>query len=141
MSNTVFSHPRIDAKVSRCEKMFMKVDAGKNRLDELITAQGLTYEQVAQRAGYSTVFVWQMAKGKRNIALKHLEPLAKALECTPEDILAAPLASGADILNIWAAIPAERRDLARQVLESFVAKGVDETATRDVTSKDNKKKK
>ena len=47
----------MDANVSWCEKMFMKVDAGNNRLDELKTASGLTYEQVAQNAGYSTVVV------------------------------------------------------------------------------------
>lgn len=122
MSTDNFNHPRMDANISWCETMFMKVDAGKNRLDELITASGLTYEQVAQRAGYSTVFVWQMAKGKRNIAVKHLAPLADALRCAPEDILTAPAVNNSDILNIWAAIPADRRELAKQVLESFTGK-------------------
>lgn len=122
----------MDRHSTRVQNMLMKIEAGKNRLDELITAQNLTYEQVAQRAGYSTVFVWQMAKGKRNIALKHLDRLAGAIGCTPEDILSAPLASSADILNIWAAIPVDRRELAKSVLESFVSKGVDENPSPKV---------
>lgn len=100
--------------------MYMKVEAGKNRLDDLISAQGLTYEQVAERAGYSTVFVWQMAKGKRNIALKHLDRLAAAIGCAPGDILGTGIGvDNAQLLNIWAAIPADRRDLALQVLNSL----------------------
>lgn len=118
-----------------CKNMLMKIDAGKNRLDELISAQNLTYEQVAQKAGYSTVFVWQMAKGKRNIALKHLDRLADAIGCSPEDILSVPLATNTDILNIWAAIPADRRELAKSVLESFVTKGVDENPSVHVKEK------
>jgi len=118
----------------------MKVEAGKNRLDELIAAKGLTYEQVAERAGYSTVFVWQMAKGKRNIALKHLDRLSAALECQPEDLFTTAHINQSDILNIWSAIPPDRRELARQVLESFAAKGVDEAAPQGVTSKKKDKK-
>ena len=45
MSIANFSVALMDANVSWCEKMFMKVDAGNNRLDELITASGQTYEQ------------------------------------------------------------------------------------------------
>lgn len=133
-----FSPPLIDGSVGRCKNMLMKVDAGKSRLDELITAQNLTYEQVARRAGYSTVFVWQMAKGKRNIALKHLDRLADAIGCSPEDILPAPSPTSNDILDIWAAIPADRRDLAKQVLESFIGKnpqkGVDAAEDTDIKS-------
>jgi DNA-binding Xre family transcriptional regulator len=122
--------------------MLMKVEPAKNRLNELIAARGLTYEQVAQRAGYSTVFLWQMAKGKRNIALKHLGPLSQALDCKPEDILGVPVVSSTDILDIWASIPEDRRELARQVLESFVSKGVDEHVNSGVEQgfKNNKKK-
>lgn len=145
MSIANFSVALMDANVSWCEKMFMKVDAGNNRLDELITASGQTYEQVAQKAGYSTVFVWQMAKGKRNIAVKHLAPLSEALGCAPEDILTAPIANAADIMGIWASIPPDRRELAKQVLESFVdtkrKSGVDLNVTSGVELKNKTKKK
>ena len=114
----------------------------KNRIAEIREAKGLKVKELAAMAGFSAPYVSQMELGIRNISLKNLEKLAAALECQPEDLLPISGGTGADILNIWAAIPPDRRELARQVLESFVSKGVDEHVNSGVEQgfKINKKK-
>jgi transcriptional regulator with XRE-family HTH domain len=105
----------------------------KNRIAEIREAKGLKVKELAAMAGFSAPYVSQMELGIRNISLKNLEKLATALECQPEDLLPISGGTGVDILNIWAAIPPDRRELARQVLESFVTKGVDENALNSAT--------
>lgn len=96
----------------------------KNRIHEIRNARGLTVEALSAKSGISPAYISQMARGDRNVSLKNLEKLAQALECRPEDLLIGNvITSNHDILNLWASIPAERRDLARQVLESFTANG------------------
>ena len=79
-------------------------------------------KDLAAKAGFSAPYVSQMELGIRNISLKNLERLATALNCQPEDLLPIPGGTATDILNIWASIPPERRELAKQVLESFIGK-------------------
>lgn len=91
----------------------------KNRINELRLARGLTVEELADRAELSTAYVSQMANNKRNVSLRNLEKLAAALGCRTEDLIGTATPTNNDILDLWAAIPVERRELARQVLESF----------------------
>lgn len=95
-------------------------------------------KDLAAKAGFSAPYVSQMELGIRNISLKNLEKLAEALECQPEDLLPVAGGTATDILNIWAAIPPERRELAKQVLESFIGKnpteGVDPAEHTDIKS-------
>lgn len=79
----------------------------------------MSVAELASKAGFSAPYVSQMALGSRNISLKNLERLATALGCRPEDLLGSPTPTNTDILNIWAAIPVDRRDLALQVLRNF----------------------
>lgn len=94
----------------------------KNRINELRVARGLTFEELAERAGFSQGYVHQMASGERNVSIKNLEKLAAALGCRAEDLIGSGTPTNTDILDIWASIPVERRELARQVLESFIGK-------------------
>lgn len=94
----------------------------KNRINEIRDERGLSYEDLAELTGLSPSYVSLMARGKRNISLKNLEKLAGALECSPTDLIGEETPVAADIAAIWAAIPPERRELAKQVLESFVGK-------------------
>lgn len=94
----------------------------RNRIAEVREAKGMKVKDLAAKAGFSAPYVSQMELGIRNISLKNLEKLAVALDCQPEDLLPIPGGSSTDILNIWASIPPERRELAKQVLESFVGK-------------------
>ena len=98
----------------------------KNRISEIRNARGLSIEELAAKADLSPSYISRMSRGERNISLRNLEKLATALECSPEDLMGGELHAPTDIADIWAAIPVERRELAKSVLESFVSKGVDE---------------
>lgn len=112
----------------------------KNRITEFRNERGLTVEELAGMADMSPSFVSLLARGKRNVSLKNLEKLAAALDCSPQELIGIQPAMNADIADIWASIPAERRDLARQVLESF-ATPVDSTSQFDDTKAGTKIKK
>jgi transcriptional regulator with XRE-family HTH domain len=97
----------------------------QNRIEEIRKARGLTLEELADKAGFSIPYVWQMSRGVRNVSIKNLERLATALDCRPEDLIQTTTSTNTDILNIWASIPPERRDLALTVLQSFTNHAID----------------
>lgn len=107
----------------------------QNRIEEVRKARGLTLEELAEKAGFSIPYVWQMARGVRNVSLKNLERLATALDCRPEDLLSTSTGTNTDILNVWASIPPERRDLALTVLQSFTNPPIDNSAKPTQPSK------
>ena len=88
----------------------------KNRITEIRNARGLSIEELAAKADMSPSYVSRMARGERNISLRNLEKLALALDCSPEDLMGGEAPLPHDIADIWAAIPADRRELAKQVL-------------------------
>lgn len=96
-----------------------KESQASTRIEEMRKAKGMTLEQLAEQSGFSAPYVWQMAHGVRNVSLKNLTRLAAALDCRPEDLLSTPTATNSEILNIWAAIPAERREAALTMLRSL----------------------
>lgn len=91
----------------------------KNRIHELRKARGLTVEELAAQADMSPSYVSLMASGARNISVSNMKKLALALGCSPLDLLTDGTPADNALLNVWAAIPSERRDLALQVLQSF----------------------
>lgn len=97
----------------------------KNRINEIRNARGFSIEELAAKADMSPSYVSRMARGERNISLRNLEKLAAALECSPEELMGGETAVPLAIADIWASIPEERRELAKQVLESFVGKKPD----------------
>jgi transcriptional regulator with XRE-family HTH domain len=48
---------------------------------------GLTQEKLAQISGLHRTYIAGVEAGRRNISLKNLEKLAKALKVTPDDLL------------------------------------------------------
>ncbi len=117
----------------------------KNRITEIRNERGLSIEELAAKADLSPSYISRMARGERNISLKNLDKLASALDCHPEDLMGGENPVAADIADIWAAIPPERRELAKQVLESFVGSnrisGVDPNVKSGVESGFRKTKK
>ncbi len=91
----------------------------KNRFHELRKARGLTVEELAAQADMSPSYVSLMASGARNISVSNMKKLALALQCSPLDLLTDGTPADDALLNVWSAIPADRRDLALQVLQSF----------------------
>lgn len=61
----------------------------RRRLRELRTDQGLTLQDVAERAGIDVSTLSRLESGKRRLALDHLPRLAAALGVTSDDLLGA----------------------------------------------------
>jgi transcriptional regulator with XRE-family HTH domain len=92
-----------------------------NRINEVRRTRKMKIKELAKKADLSAPYVSQMALGIRNISLKNLEKLAAALNCRPEDLLGSGEVTNNDVLNVWATIPADRRELALQVLTCFAS--------------------
>jgi transcriptional regulator with XRE-family HTH domain len=61
----------------------------RRRLRELRTAQGLTLQQVAERAAVDVSTLSRLEAGKRRLALDHLPALAAALGVSADELLGA----------------------------------------------------
>jgi transcriptional regulator with XRE-family HTH domain len=61
----------------------------RRRLRELRTAQGLTLQQVAERASVDVSTLSRLEAGKRRLALDHLPALAAALGVSADELLGA----------------------------------------------------
>lgn len=68
-----------------------------NRIKELRKAQGITVEQLAERAGYSTGHVSNVENHKRGFTPKSLKKIAAALNVKPAELL--------DVSNAWQNVP------------------------------------
>ncbi len=62
----------------------------RRRLRELRSEQGLTLQQVAERASIDVSTLSRLEAGKRRLALDHIPALASALGVTSDDLLGAP---------------------------------------------------
>jgi transcriptional regulator with XRE-family HTH domain len=62
----------------------------RRRLRELRSQQGLTLQQVAERANLDVSTLSRLEAGKRRLALDHLAGLAAALGVTTDDLLSDP---------------------------------------------------
>lgn len=104
----------------------------KNRIHELRKARGLTVEELAAQADMSPSYVSLMASGARNISVSNMKKLALALQCSPLDLLTDGTPADDALLNVWSAIPSDRRDLALQVLQSFTNPATNEPDSASV---------
>lgn len=48
---------------------------------------GLTQEELAEKADIHPTYVGSVERGERNIALENIIALAKALKCSPKDLM------------------------------------------------------
>lgn len=64
----------------------------RRRLRELRSDQGLTLQQVAERANLDVSTLSRLEAGKRRLALDHLPGLAAALGVTADDLISDPAA-------------------------------------------------
>lgn len=61
----------------------------ENRIKDLREARDLTAQQLAKLAGTTQAQISRLENGERRLTVEWLMRLAKALECAPEDLLAA----------------------------------------------------
>ena len=57
----------------------------KKRLDRELTQEGL-----AEKSGLHPTYVGSVERGERNISLENIITLAKALQCSPRDLIPEP---------------------------------------------------
>lgn len=70
-----------------------------NRIKEVRVRRGLTLEQLEDATGISTSHLSRMEAGKRNLTVKNLELIAKALHIQPGQLLMNPVHEGDDSLE------------------------------------------
>ncbi len=68
------------------KKTLHRVEFGK-RIREKRCAMELTQEELAERADLHHTYVGSVERGERNIALENIILLAKALKCSPKDLM------------------------------------------------------
>jgi transcriptional regulator with XRE-family HTH domain len=82
--------------------------------------RGLTQARLAEAVGTTGAVISLLESGERGLSDKWLRKLAPVLGTRPGHLLEVdPEDADDDLLQIWEAIPEERRDQARDVLKTF----------------------
>ncbi len=81
----------------------------------------MSLDKLGGEIGVSKGVLSEIERGKRRYNQDQLEALAKALNCTPGDLLDRdPNANqSAQIVDLWDHIPTSRRDQAIEILKTF----------------------
>lgn len=86
----------------------------------------LTQDELAEAVGSSRATIGHLESGARRLSDKWLIPLAKALHTSPGYILDHdPNDLPTAVLDVWAEIPADQREQALKVLQSFRRTGTE----------------
>jgi len=64
----------------------IRVEFGKN-IRQRRYQLDLSQEELAEKAGMHPTYVGSVERGERNIALENIIALAKALHCSPKDLM------------------------------------------------------
>lgn len=74
------------AKAHNIKKTPIRIAFGKIVRAKRV-ALALSQEKLAEKADLHTNYVGSVERGERNIALENIVALAKALECSPKDLM------------------------------------------------------
>jgi SOS-response transcriptional repressor LexA len=91
----------------------MATNAPPNQIAAVRKRVGLKIEELAERAGLSTTYVWRMERGERNVSLKNLQKLADALGVAPSDLIESNPVADVPILS-WVSAGMMARDDVQQ---------------------------
>ena len=91
----------------------MATNAPPNQIAAVRKRVGLKIEELAERAGLSTTYVWRMERGERNVSLKNLQKLADALGVAPSDLIESKPVADVPILS-WVSAGMMARDDVQQ---------------------------
>jgi transcriptional regulator with XRE-family HTH domain len=73
-------------KAHNRKKTPLRVEFGK-KVRAKRYEMGLTQEELAEKADLHTTYLGSVERGERNIALENIISLAKALKCSPKDLM------------------------------------------------------
>jgi transcriptional regulator with XRE-family HTH domain len=68
------------------KKTPVRVEFGKQVRERRLT-MGLTQEELAEKTDLHTIYLNSVERGERNIALENIVALARALGCSPKDLM------------------------------------------------------
>jgi len=91
----------------------MATNLPPNQIAAVRKRVGLKIEELAERAGLSTTYVWRMERGERNVSLKNLQKLADALGVAPSDLIESKPIADVPILA-WVSAGMMARDDVQQ---------------------------
>ena len=94
----------------------MATNAPPNQIAAVRKRVGLKIEELAERAGLSTTYVWRMERGERNVSLKNLQKLADALGVAPSDLIESKPVADVPILSSVSAGMMARDDVQQDVV-------------------------
>ncbi|MGI9169768.1 MAG: helix-turn-helix domain-containing protein [Caulobacteraceae bacterium] len=101
----------------------MPRDPERNYLKAWREHRGMTQTRLAQTIGTTGAVISLLEAGERRLSDKWLLKIAPVLNTRPGHLLELdPADLSTDILEIWAEIPEDRREQARDVLKAFRAK-------------------
>ena len=84
------------------------------------TFRGLTQEKLAELTGYAAPGISQLEAGKQGFTNTTLEDFARALDCTPADLVGRNPLDDQTPVEIWNRIRADDRIQALEVLKAFI---------------------
>lgn len=91
----------------------MAISSPPNQIAAARKRAGLTIDELAERAGLSSTYVWRMERGERNVSLKNLQKLADALGMSPGDLIESKPVADVPILS-WVSAGMMARDDVQQ---------------------------
>jgi transcriptional regulator with XRE-family HTH domain len=98
----------------------MKTNATETYLRAWRKFRGLTLEEAAERAELSHSQLSRIERGQSDYTKTTLEALAAVYDCSPGDLVSKdPTEQVAEVVDIWSRISTEKREQARQILETF----------------------
>lgn len=79
---------------------------------------GMTQEKLAELSGLSESAISQIENGKQWYSPKSIEALARALKCSPGELLSPP-GENTDLLGVWTALNRRDKERAMRMLTDW----------------------
>lgn len=95
----------------------------KLMIREIRDAQGLTGEELAERAGISRSYLTEIEKGTKTPNTRRLESIAKALGVWPEDLMEKPESTAplGKVIRGFCSLPEGRQKIVIDLIDSLRA--------------------
>ena len=87
-----------------------------NQIAAVRKRAGLKIDELAEKTGLSTTYIWRMERGERNVSLKNLQKMAEALGVAPSELIEQKPVSDVPILSWVSAGMMARDDVQQDVI-------------------------
>ena len=87
-----------------------------NQITAVRKRAGLKIDELAEKTGLSTTYIWRMERGERNVSLKNLQKMAEALGVAPSELIEQKPVSDVPILSWVSAGMMARDDVQQDVI-------------------------